>query len=44
MKRDIGLIITFSKKKVSKKKQQRILAEYVAKLIRWDIEAKKKKS
>lgn len=44
MKRNIALIITFSKEKVSKKEQQRILAEYVATLMRWDIEAKKKKS
>lgn len=44
MKKDIGLIVTFSKKKVSKKEQQRILAEYVATLVRWDMEAKKKKS
>ena len=44
MKRNIGLIITFSEKKVSKKEQQRILAEYVVTLMRWGIEAKKKKS
>lgn len=44
MKKDIGLIVTFSKKKVSKKEQQRILTEYVATLVRWDIKAKKKKS
>lgn len=44
MKKDIGLIITFSKKKVSKKEQQRIFAEYVTTLMRWDMEAKKKKS
>lgn len=44
MKRDIGLIITFSKKKVSKKEQQLILAKYVATLMRWDMEAKKKKT
>lgn len=44
MKKDTKLIITFSKKKISKKEQQRILAEYVATLMRWDMEAKKKKS
>lgn len=44
MKKKIKLIITFSKKKVSKKEQQRILAEYVSTLMRWDREAKKKKS
>ncbi len=42
MKKHIGLIITFSKKKVSKNEQQRILAEYVATLMPWDREAKKK--
>lgn len=36
------LIITFSDENISKKEQQRILAEYVATLMRWDMKAKKK--
>lgn len=38
------LIIKFSDKQTTKEKQRRILAEYIPTLMRWNIEAKKKKS
>lgn len=44
MKKKIGLIITFSEEKVGEEERKQILAKYLAALIRWDMEEKKKMS